>query len=58
MIGEGQVCTVVHFSTVLELRSRYSKRERYTKFHYTNRTAPVQRPFLLTGELASHAAEF
>ena len=27
-------------------------------FVYTNRTAPVQRPFLLAGELASPAAEF
>ena len=25
---------------------------------YTNRTAPVQRPFLLAGELASPAAKF
>ena len=27
-------------------------------FHYTNRTAPLQLPFLLAGELASPAAEF
>ena len=46
------------FSTVLDLCCRYSKRERYTKLRYTNRTAPVQRPFLLAGELASPAAEF
>ena len=45
-------------SKVPELRPRCSKRERYTKLHYTNRTAPVKRPFLLTGELASPAAEF
>ena len=48
----------VDTSTVPELRSRCSKRERYTKLHYTNRTAPVQQPFLLAGELASPAAEF
>ena len=28
------------------------------KIRYTNKTAPVQRPFLLAGELASPAAEF
>ena len=39
--------TIVLFSTVPELRSRCSKRERYTKLRYTNRTAPVQRPFLM-----------
>ena len=47
-------------STVPELRSRYSKSWPHTKLRYTNRTAPapVQRPFLLAGELASPAAEF
>ena len=45
-------------STVPELRSRYSKLDLYTKLRYTNRKAPVQRPFLLAGELASPAAEF
>ena len=49
--------TIVLFSTVPELRSRCSKRERYTKLHYINRTAQVQRLFLLAGELASPAAE-
>ena len=52
-----KLCTRNCFSTVPELRSRYSKRERYTKLRYTNRMAPVQRPFLLAGELASPAAE-
>ena len=46
-----------YISTVPELRSRSSKRERYTKLHYTNRTAPGQWPFLLAGEFASPAAE-
>ena len=44
-------------STVPELRSRECYTERYTKFCYTNRTAPVQRPLLLAGELVSPAAE-
>ena len=44
-------------STVPELRSRYSKLDHYTKLRYSNRTAPVQRPILLAGELASPAAE-
>ena len=48
----------IGLSTVPELRSRYGKLDRYTKLRYTNRTAPVQRPFLLAGELASLAAEF
>ena len=46
------------FSTVPELRSCYSKSWPHTKLRYTNRTAPVERPFLLAGELASPAAEF
>ena len=48
----------IQCSTVPELRSRYSKRERYTKLRYTNKTAPVQRQFFLAGVLASPAAEF
>ena len=42
-------------STVPELRSRYSKLDRYTKLRYTNRPDQVQRPFLLAGEIASPA---
>ena len=49
---------VRNISTVPELRSRYSKSCPHTKLRYTNRTAPVERPFLLAGELASPAAEF
>ena len=47
----------VDTSTVPELRSRCSKRERYTKFPYSKYAAPVQRPYLLAGELVSPAAE-
>ena len=38
--------TICNYSTIPELRSRYSKSWPHTKLHYTNRTAPVQQPFL------------
>jgi len=43
IVPELEIMTVIHPST--------------TKIHYSKCAAPLKRPFLLAGKLASHAAE-